>query len=314
MDLAPEIRAYLDDMAAAGAPPMHTLPIPQVRDIVIEITGPMNAEPEPVHRIEQSTIEGPGGPIPVRIYTPRPLEDGERLPVLLYFHGGGYMFGIIEIYDTICQYLANHGDCIVISVGYRLAPEHKFPAAFDDCLAATRWAAANADGFGGDGSRVAVSGESSGGTLAAAVAKASADRHDLTIGLQILFYPIIDNTKTYPSEEAFDQGYFLTGDMMRWFMDNTCNDPEDARDPRLSPMLSDDLSGVAPALVITAGFDPLRDEGEAYARKLDAAGVPVTYSCYGDMIHAFIAMSAITGRAFDALEEAAQAMRKAFAS
>lgn len=310
-DLAPELRAMLDDMAASGAPPLPSLSPDEARAAFVGLAEAINAKPDPGVAIKNITMEGPGGSLPLRIYTPEQPADGP-LPVFLFFHGGGFIVGTLDGYDTVCQHLAAKARCIVISVDYRLAPEHKFPAALEDCLAATYWTAENAADFGGDSTRLAVGGDSAGGNLAAVVSHVVTRKDGPKLAHQVLFFPMTDCSHTYPSHETFAEGYFLSRDMVQWFFDAYARGPADAAHPLLSPLLFEDFSGLPPALLIAAGFDPLHDEGERYAARLRDAGVEVTYSCYDDMIHGFISMTAVTPRGFEALDEAAAALSYAF--
>ncbi len=310
-DLAPELRAMLDDMAASGAPPLPSLSPEEARAAFVGLAEAINAEPDPVAETRDITIDGPGGPLTMRIYTPGRDGDGP-LPVLVFFHGGGFIVGTLDGYDTVCQRLATRGRCMVISVDYRLAPEHKFPAALEDCLAATYWTAENAADLGGDATRLAIGGDSAGGNLAAVVAHVATRKNGPKLVYQVLFFPMTDCSRTYPSHESFSEGYFLSQDMIQWFFDAYARGPADAAHPLLSPLLFEDFEGLPPALVITAGYDPLHDEGERYAARLRDAGVDVTYSCYDDMIHGFISMTAVTPRGFEALDEAAAALHHAF--
>lgn len=256
---------------------------------------------------EDRTVPGPAGPIPIRIYRP---DADSPLPVLVYFHGGGFVIGDIGTHDTTCQQLAVRIPAVVVSVDYRLAPEHPYPAAVEDCLAATRWARDHAGEFGADGHRVAVAGDSAGGSLAAVVSLRCRDAGDPPLSFQLLVYPRTDMLRSFPSHEENSEGYLLTAPAIRWFLDHYI--PEERRkEPDASPLYAENLRGLPPALVITAEFDPLRDEGEAYATRLQEAGVPAQTSRYDGMIHAFFGMDGVLPQANDALDRAATALRAA---
>jgi len=266
---------------------------------------------ETVARVQDRTIPGPGGDLPVRIYWPE--ADGP-LPILVYFHGGGWVICSLDTHDGTCRQLANRAGCIVVSVDYRLAPEHRFPAAADDCYAATVWAAEHAEELGGDRARVAVGGDSAGGNLAAVVALMARDRGGPALVFQLLVYPVIDrDLDRHPSMTENASGYLLERDDMDWFWGLYLGDDADAESPYAAPARATSLAGLPPALVLTAEYDPLRDEGEAYGRRLQAEGVAATVSRYDGLVHGFFGMSALVERAADALEEAADALRRAFA-
>ena len=234
------------------------------------------------------------------------------LPVVVYFHGGGFVIGDIASHDTTCQRLAAGVPALVVSVDYRLAPEHRFPAAVDDCEAATAWASAHSPEFGGDPSRLAVAGDSAGGNLAAVIARRARAGGGPSIAFQLLVYPVTDMTRSLPSHTENGTGYLLDSDAMSWFLDNYLA-KADRRHPDASPLFADDLSGLPPAFVLTAEFDPLRDEGEAYAERLRTAGVPVTTSRYDGMIHGFYGLDSIFDAAKKATAETVVALRDALA-
>lgn len=309
MPLDPQARAVLEQMAAAGLPALGTLTPEQTRQ-QMALTAAAAPPGEPVARVEDRWIPGPAGDIPIRIYTP---EGDAPLPVLVYFHGGGWVIGDISTHDATCRSLANAAGCIVVSVGYRLAPEHKFPGAVEDAAAATRWVAEHVASFGGDQARIAVGGDSAGGNLAAVVALIAKREGGPPIVFQLLIYPVVDSDLETGSYRENAEGYLLTKESMRWFFGHYHGGEEDARHPHASPLRADDLSGLPPALIITAEFDPLRDEGEAYARRLGEAGVPVICSRYDGMIHGFFNMALVVDKAKDAIRESGRALRSAFA-
>jgi acetyl esterase len=296
---------FLDQMASLNGPPLHTLTPEQVR--AGTKLQPTFMELEPVAQVENRTIPGPAGDMPVRIYAP---AGSGPFPVLVFFHGGGWVICDLDTHDGHCRSLCNGAGCVVVSVDYRLAPEHKFPAAPEDCYAATQWVAAHAAEINGDPARLAIGGDSAGGNLTAVVAQMARDQRGPALLFQLLIYPATDFTFTGPSLTENADGYFLTAEDMRWFSGYYLRDPADRTNPLASPLLAADLSNLPPALVITAEFDPLRDEGEAYGQRLKQAGVPTSISRYPGMIHGFF------GFPFDAskraIAEASHALRGAF--
>jgi acetyl esterase len=262
-------------------------------------------KPEIAH-VSDHAIAGDGGPIAARFYR----GTGEApCPLLVYFHGGGFMLGTLDLYDTTCRRLALGGNCAVLSVDYRLAPENIFPAAVLDAYAATRWAAGNAGLLNIDPARIALCGDSAGGNLAAVVAQMARDSGDFAIALQLLVYPMTDQSREYPSYERNQSGYMLTRKALHWFMDNYLPDHRDRLDPRASPMLRHSLKGLPPALVIAAEFDPLVDENAAYAARLAEAGVTTEYICFPGMIHPFFTLGGVIADAARAEELIAARMR-----
>jgi len=247
--------------------------------------------------------------VPVRVYAPREAPD---LPVVVYFHSGGWTIGTAEQFDGIARLVARAADAIVVSVDYRLAPEHPFPAALDDAWNALNWVAKNAASFGGDATRLAVMGESAGGNLAAVCALAARDARTPNLALQVLVYPVCDCDFTTPSYCENGVGYLLSEQTMRWFFSCYVRGDTDPTDPRITPLHHRDVQGVAPALVITAEYDPLRDEGEAYARKLAEAGVPVHKRRFDGMIHQFFGMVTVLDDARTAVELVGTELRRAF--
>ena len=307
MPLDPKARAFMDQLVAAGMPPLESLPVADARR-VMESFREMAPPGQAVARVEDRRLPGPAGDIPVRVYTP--AGDGPR-PVLVFFHGGGWVIGSIETHDNTCRALANAIPAIVVSVDYRLAPEHKFPAAAEDCYAATRWVAANATEIGADGNRLAIGGDSAGGNLAAVVALMAHDRGGPRIAHQTLIYPATDPAMDTPSQRENAEGYFLTREAMVWFWGHYLRDDEDKTNPLAAPLRARNLRGLPPAHVLTAEFDPLRDEGEAYAARLREAGVPVTLKRWDGMIHGFFGMTGIIDQSGPAIAEVAAAVRAA---
>ncbi|WP_433524922.1 alpha/beta hydrolase [Nocardia pseudovaccinii] len=304
-ELHPQVQAYLDRLARADFGSVHTFTPEQARGgwrRQIALLG----EPEPVADIQNRTVPGIGG---LRIYTP----DGEGpFPALVFFHGGGFMLGDLDTHDGLCRSLANGAECVVVSVDYPLAPEHKFPAAPDACFAATRWVAEHATSIGVDAARIAVGGDSAGGNLAAVVARMARDSDGPALTFQLLIYPDLDFRRTNFSITEYAGKYGnISRDAQHWFMDSYLNSSEEKLDPRVSPLLAPDLAGLPTALIVTAEYDALRDEGEEYGQRLEEAGVPVTVARYTGMIHEFVR------HPFDdskrARLDAATALRKAFA-
>ena len=309
MPLDPQARAVLDQLIAMGGAPLHTLSVAEARQVMEALTALQGAA-EPIAKIVNRAIPGPAAEIPVRIYVP---EAQGLLPALVYFHGGGWVLGSLETHDAVCRTLANKAGCVVVSVDYRLAPEHKFPAAAEDAYAATKWVVANAAALAIDPARVAIGGDSAGGNLTAVVALMARDRGTPKLSCQLLIYPVTDAACDTVSYRENADGYLLTKDAMLWFWDHYTRSPADRAHAYAAPLRADNLLGVPPALVITAEFDPLRDEGEAYAARLREARVPVQLSRYNGMIHGFFGMAGALNRAREAVDESAAALRRAFA-
>lgn len=284
----PQVAAHLAQMAAMNAPPIEVLTPQQVR-VGFGMQMKMTAGPAtPLPVVRDLPIPGPGGAINARLY--RPAADGV-LPGLVFFHGGGWVIGDLDSHDDLCRDLAAEAGCAVLAVDYRLAPEHRFPAAADDAIAATRWAAANAVELGIDPKRLAVGGDSAGGNLAAISALAARDS-GVPLAAQLLIYPVTDMAHLEgESYTACGEGYGLTADAMGWFRRHYLADAAAAQDWRVSPLLAKDLGRLPPALVVTAEFDLLRSEGEAYAKRLADAGVPTELARYDGMIHGFASMA-----------------------
>ena len=301
--LATETQLALRLQRVAGRPPVESLPIPEGR-VELDHQARLTAGSQPIGAVRALEVVG----LPARLYTPR--EESTSLPLLVFFHGGGFMYGGLESHDAPCRVLAERAGVRVLSVTYRLAPEHPFPAAFDDALAAYRWVVGNAESLGADPSRLAVGGDSAGGTLAAAVANAAA-REGLPLAFQLLVYPATDALRTTRSFELFGAGFFLTREFMQLANDHYLPEAADRHDPRASPLVDDVPDGLAPAYVVTAGFDPLRDEGEAYARKLADAGVEVEMQRFSDQIHGFFNIVGVGRRSAAAVAEIAARLKVA---
>lgn len=305
MPLDPQAQALLT--AAAGAPPLKTLSPTAARQFMREALIPLGGEPEPVSMVDGREIPGPLGPIPIRIYTP---EGQGPFPVLVFFHGGGWVIGDLDTHDSICRLLTRSAGCITVSVDYRLAPEYKYPAARDDCYAATKWVAENAETINGDPQRLAVGGDSSGGNLAAVVALMARDQGEPHLAYQLLITPVTDYYKPgTPSYQENAEGYFLTRDDMVWFWNHYVSSEEEARHPYASPLQAENLYGLPPAMIITAEFDPVRDEGERYAARLKDAGVSVVSIRYPGQMHLFMNMAGAIDQGKRALADASTGLR-----
>lgn len=310
MPVDPGLRPLLS--ALAKNPMSFEKMTPEQAREAFEQTSTLLPAPAPVElpSVKDRSIPGPGGEIPLRIY--RAHAEG-ALPTLVYFHGGGWVLGGLDSHDAICRAFAAGADCMVVSVDYRLAPEHPYPAAFDDCYQALCWTAQHADEIGADPARIAVGGDSAGGNLAAATALKARDEKGPALVLQLLIYPVLDDCSIRSSYWRNGDGYFLTRDAMQWFWNHYA--PEDAQrlEPYCRPFAARDLGGLPPALVQTAEFDPLMDEGEDYAWRLDKDGTFVSMKRYDGMIHGYLMMTELAPAAAEAQQEAAQALRKAFA-
>ncbi|MEO8558492.1 MAG: alpha/beta hydrolase [Rhodospirillales bacterium] len=322
MALDRQVAALLDMAAKAGRPLLHTLSPDAARKQSAETRGPLQPPPPKMARVDNLTAPGPSGskgagPIKLRHYRPLGHPDNELIPVLVFFHGGGWVIGDLDSHDVLCRQLAEAAGCAVVAVDYRMAPEHKHPAAVEDAYAATEWVARNGAKLGIDGHRMALGGDSAGGNLAAIVClmirdALKADHEVARPSLQLLIYPATDMTLSHKSINDFADGYFLTRDGMRWFINHYLGNAGDARDWQASPLFAASHEDLPPAYIITAGFDPLRDEGIAYAQKLRAAGVMVDHIDYGGMIHAFIGMSGVIATTNRAIAAAGAALRQAF--
>ena len=309
MSLDPQTQFVLAQLAAAGAPPLEALSPEQAR---AAFTLPQG-ETEPVGKVEDRTISGPEADIPVRVYYPKDAKANNN-PALVFYHGGGWVVGNIDSHDNICRALTNLANCVTVSVDYRLAPEHKFPAAVVDSYAAVQYVYDHAEDFQIDRSRIAVGGDSAGGNLAAVVANLAKEKNTPSICFQLLLYPSTNlGGEPTASMKENAEGYFLTKGTMEWFRDCYLNSEQDKLNPQLSPYLYEDLNGLPPALVITAEYDPLRDEGEDYAKKLAQAGVEVDAVRYDGTIHGFISMAVVIDQGKAALIKSGDALRAAFA-
>ena len=303
------VRVLLESMDAEHGPALESLSPVEARQAAIDGLQGSGGVAEPVASIENLRIPGPDGELAIRIYMPN--AEAPR-PAMMYFHGGGWVVCDLDTHNVICTAIANRAGAVVVAVDYRLSPEHKFPAAVTDCYAATAWVAENAEWLGIDPNRISVGGDSAGGNLGAVISLRSREEHGPAIALQVLVYPVTDLSRfETPSYGEFADGHRLTKAAMEWFRDHYLACPEDGLHPYASPLLATDLHGLPPALVITAEFDPLRDEGEAYAKRLEQAGVSVTCTRYDGMIHPFFSLSGAIPRALDAIQQVADAVRTA---
>ncbi len=308
MPLDPQIKAVLEAMSALAMPSLSTVP-PDVMRKAFEEQRSARPEGDSVAKVIDRQIPGPDGKLTVRVYSP---FGAGPFPVLTYFHGGGFVLCDLDSHDSTCRGLTNAAQCVVVSVDYRLAPEAPFPAAPEDCYAATRWVAENAPELDGDPARHAVAGDSAGGNLAAVVALMARDRGGPALVHQLLIYPVTDHSFDTPSYLDNAEGYFLTREMMQWFWGHYLKSEADGMQALASPLCADDLSNLPSATVITAEFDPLRDEGEAYAARLEASGVPTELVRYEGMIHGFFGMTDTVDRAKEAVAQSGRALRRAF--
>jgi len=309
-----EARTLLDLMdkaVAEGRPKLHTLPYKIGRAAVDKMSEDSEAAPPDVGEVDDGEFVGPGAEIHFRRY--RPLgRAATPLPNLIYYHGGGFVIGNVETHDSTCRRLANKSHCQVISIDYRLSPEHPFPAPTDDGIAAFRHIRDNAASFGADPGRIAVGGDSAGGNIAAVVCQAMRQAGEAMPAFQMLIYPTTDSSKQSGSRLAFADGYFLTKDLIDWFYKAYVPAGTDFADLRLSPLLAKDFAGLPPAFVLTAGYDPLRDEGRAYAERLIEAGVKTTYVNYPGTIHGFFSLTRFLQQGLKANDEAAAVLAAHF--
>jgi acetyl esterase len=296
--LDPDAAFVFKAFQEAGRPPYETLSPAEARAFYLQGRVVTNPEPPELKSVEPLAIPSPAGPIPARMYTPKVLRLSNGLaPCLVFFHGGGWVIGDLDTHDVACRKLADEGQSMVISVDYRLAPEHKFPAAVDDAIAATKWIAGNAKQLGVDASRLMVGGDSAGGNLAAVVAISARDGNGPKIAGQVLIYPATDFAKTHPSHREPETSILLTHTVIKWFSDHYLRDATDGADWRASPARVGTLAGLPPAYVLTAGADPLRDEGNEYAQRLKDAGVPVTFRNFPGQFHGFFTMGKLLQQA-----------------
>ena len=289
MAVHPQVQAVLDAAAAAGARPYETMSVAEARDSARASIALSGALQEVAH-VEHLAIPGPGGDLAVRVYAP---AGKAPLPALVYYHGSGWVIHDLDTYDPVCRAMANGTGCVVVAVDYRKAPEHPFPAALDDCWATLRWTVDNAQRLGIDPRRIGIGGDSAGGNLAAVTAIRARDEGGPALACQLLIYPATDAACDTPSYTANAAGYLIGVDTMHWFWNHYLGDWPDPADPRVSPLRAPDLADLPPTLVVTAEYDPLRDDGRLFAERLRAAGVPVTHTDYAGMVHGFLRMHGV---------------------
>jgi acetyl esterase/lipase len=312
MAIDPQLKLLLDQIVSAGQPPVWEQTPQAAREGMRAFARMTDAREVPVGKVETRTIAGGEGEIGARCYTPV-AAGSAPLAALVYFHGGGFVVGDLDTHDTLCRALAAEAGCKVVAVDYRLAPENKFPAAVEDAYAATKWVEDNASMIGVDPNRVAVGGDSSGANLAAVVTQLAKAKGAPKIVYQLLFYPVTQLGEDTPSRQQFADDVILNRKARSWFREQYLDPGVSPDDPRAAPLAASDLSGLPPAYVLTAGCDPLLDEGRQYADRLREAGVPVEYVCYDQMTHGFLNMSALVETAHVAIERAGQALKAAFA-
>jgi acetyl esterase len=308
----PFTRALLDEMAAQASAPIDQVPLTESRKALRTLMLALDRPPVPGVIAETMDIPGPAGPVPVTVH--RPENKSGPLPVAVYFHGGGWARGDREMYDLMCRYFAAKAQCLVVNVEYRLSPEHRFPAGLEDCHAVVRWLSSAGESIGGDPARIAVLGDSAGGNFAAAIAIMTRDE-GITLCFQGLLYPGVDlrKTDTYGSRRKYNNlYYFLDVKRLHWYFDHYLNTPDEALDPRASPLLAPSHEGLPPAAIITASLDPLCDEGEAYARLLEAAHNSVEYRCFPGTVHGFASFSKAIPMGLEAQEWMAGQLARAF--
>jgi acetyl esterase/lipase len=310
MPLDPHAKRFLDMTAAGGAPDVSRVTPAEMRNAFQHLALAVACRDVPIAAVEDRLLPPPCAPLPVRIYTPVGSAAGP-LPGLVYFHGGGWVFGNLDTHDALCRMLANASGARVVAVEYPLAPEHGFPAAVEHAYSATGWIASNAAKLGIDPARLAIGGDSAGGGLAVTVCQRARHGGGPQLALQVLFCPVMDVSATTESRRAFATGYFLDQATIEWSLRHYSTDRLDRADPRISPLRAAEVGGLPPAHIHTAEFDPMRDEGRAYADRLERAGVAVRYTCHAGMIHHFYGMGGIIPYARTAVEAAGAAVKTA---
>ncbi|RFU48218.1 alpha/beta hydrolase [Paraburkholderia sp. DHOC27] len=317
MPLNPKIEQVLELIERANRPPYHTLTAQQARASYERSAPILEIASAPMFAVEDLTVPTrDGSTIRVRMYQPAEPSWAEPAPALIYYHGGGFTVGSVATHDALCRMFARDGQCVVLSVDYRLAPEHRFPTAVDDAFDALAWLHANASLYGVDAARIALGGDSAGGTLATVCAVLARDAGLPRLALQMLIYPGVSRYQESASHARLAEGYLLSGQTIQWFFEQYLRNADDREDWRFAPLDgtrgAPDFAGVAPAWIATAQYDPLSDEGEAYAQKLRAAGNEVTFTCYAGMIHEFFKMGGFVPDVAKAHADAARALRVAF--
>jgi acetyl esterase len=311
MPLDTDSAALIAKLAELGLPRYETLTPDQARNAMAAARRAAAIEPPSVGEVRDLEIPSAHGKIPARLY--KPLEARGRIPGFVFFHGGGWVLGDLESHDILCRRFANAGECAVLAVDYRLAPEHKFPAAIEDANTATQWVFANAQKLDIDPKRIAVGGDSAGANLAAVVCHIARDEGKPSIRLQLLIYPVVELAFTYPSHQLREDHLPVLGETMIWFREHYLSGPEHQRDWRASPLLATSFSALPPAYVLTAGYDPLSDEGAAYAGKLEQAGVRVVHRHFPGQIHGFLTMGVGFPTTKLAISEIGHALKRSFA-
>ena len=312
MALHPQVAALLERAARSPLPPYYEVPAAVARRLYRDTRGPLTPDPPPVESSFLLMAPGKAGPVPVRAYRPKGAAKDEVLPALVYFHGGGWVIGDLDTHDVVCRTLANGARCAVFSVEYRKAPESPFPAAVDDCFAALKFVSGEEQKLKINAKQLAVGGDSAGGNLATVMALMAREAGGPAISFQLLIYPGTDQQMAHASIDRNGEGYLLTKKSMLYFRGHYLPRKEDWLDWRASPLLAKSLAGLPPAFVMTAGYDPLLDEGRAYAERLKKEGVATEYKEYSDMVHGFITMGRVLDTANTALADCAQALRRAW--
>ena len=310
-ELDPQFVELLRAADEAGIPAIHSMSYKDAREFYVTTSKRLGGEAPNKLQVSNQVIETGEYPVPIRVYRPEAATDA-IFPGLVYLHGGGWCTGDLESHDHVCRWLASHAACSVIAVDYRLGPEHKFPAAVDDAYSAAEWICSHANELKLDPKKIAIGGDSAGGNLSAVVALLAREQGGPDLCCQLLIYPATDMLMRYPSHVICGDDYRLTRTSIAWFVNGYLRDGEDMYDFRASPLMAENHQDLPPALVMTAGFDPLKDEGEAYARKLEAAGNIVKYHCYDGMLHGFIAMPGAIDVARTALIDAAEYLKESF--
>jgi acetyl esterase len=301
----------IESAERSAGPALSSVGVEGARRLYRESRLALAPPPVAVQETRDFSFPGPAGAISARYYRPLGTKPAETLPAVVYFHGGGWTCGDLDTHDSVCRGIAAHSHCAVVAIDYRMGPEHRFPAAVEDALAALQWVAANAGSFAVDPARLVVAGESAGGNLAAVAALALRDSGP-RLAMQVLVYPVTDQAADTDSLRRFAQGYSLTRELLRWYQGNYLRDERDRADWRASPLRAKDHSRLPPAYIVTAGFDPLRDEGKAYAERLVQAGVEVTYECFEGQIHGFLPMAGAIAAAHHAHYRIGQMLRMRF--
>jgi acetyl esterase len=309
--LDPQAQALMQLMVEKGVPPVNTMTPVQARESYRSRRAFTQPDAPEVYQVADQVIQSNGVNVPVRVYHPHTAQTQKSLPALVYIHGGGWTIGDLDTHDVLCRSLCLQAGVVVVSVDYRMGPEHKFPAAYDDTVAAFNWTVANASTLGVDAKRIAIGGDSAGGNLSAAACIGLRDQKGLSVqpAFQLLIYPATIMWQDTPSYHANGQGYMLTKDSIAYYTDNYLRNRDDAKDWRASPQWASTHAGLPPAFVMTAGFDPLRDEGLMYADALSKAGVSCQYICFERQIHGFITMGRVMQEANTAVSLCAQVLK-----